>query len=471
MENRNNCNIDIYSKNDVLYARFDIITKNGINILSALADLHSFAHSHASQQRKMNDLLHDKTHIYGINIIRNILKLSPKEPAGSNSLKGKLEVKQSLIQNELHSHLVITYQISNVPHIMIHWIIYFSIYINSLHKKSLEHIQFSDHASFEMLNNTSLIDYLFALENVHYCVIRHLMEKMLSFKTIASYQSALTDLEKIYVYYINSRKVDANKALLQCVSDQIRFDLLCSERFQHFTFLDHELIENKINILTLSLESKPVSQKLEDMFMLNLLNSKEKITFLSTCLGKLAYNNEKYKMSDSELMLIYFAEFYLFPNGRMAIINLDENPAYLDYYAIGKIKHGIFNDELQHLAKHLNVEFEFDGCFHKQKRIMFTIECSEQLACLGLHMNYRYSQDLLNAYHLWALFTRIKLAGNNLFSSLPTEVIDHILVNTNPSYQRYYHKNIHPFFFKAVNLGKERGSIAYKEVVNRINKM
>ncbi|HAT7869649.1 TPA: Dot/Icm T4SS effector PieB/LirD, partial [Legionella pneumophila] len=61
---------------------------------------------------------------------------------------------------------------------------------------------------------------------------------------------------------------------------------------------------------------------------------------------------------------------------KICISNLNENPAYLKYYAFGCKNNNIFEKELRFLGKYVGLEFE-DCDFHKE--IVLTQKCSDYL--------------------------------------------------------------------------------------------
>lgn len=493
MHNRiRNLNIDVYVKNAVLFARFDILSNSQdmIDKISLLENIGHVAEKFSNKPMYIEDFRNDSTQIRDKKIIQHILQIQPKEPNGLNSLKGESATNTIMSHNKTEkpiSHMNITYRISSIPNVMINWIACLAVFMSQKGKYIPEHIQFSDHSQFEKINthpeimnllaqNTSVCilmekihTFLFSQKNCKNTFVRTMMEKILEFQTfqpnLEHYQEAFTDLKKFYNSYAVNCKLAAPKTLVQCLSDQIRCDLMYGNQFSELSKPEKNIQQKELYIL--SLAETMISKKHEFLFMLDLMNSKNKISFIEPCMGKIAHDNEPYQMAHTELMLIYFAEFHLFPDGKMGIINLDKNPAYLQYYAEGKDNYNLLNDEVKHLANCLNLQLEPNCDFHQDKKIIFRADCSLKLASLDLHLNANYSKTLFNVYNTWAFYSRMHWAGNNKFSLLADEILDDILLKANPPFQRIYSDKSHLGFFHAVHLGRERGKKEHHEVDKR----
>lgn len=474
MRNRSHLNINIYSKDELFYVRFDVLTQNlyiskiGLNQILSLANLSAFAEKFTNEPYTQSDMTNEESVISDKRILKHLLQMSPKEPRDINSLKAKLIANEIMINNIPFNHITITYLISNTPHVLINWLACYSKFINKANDLSMfEHVQFNDHSQFEIFNTTNSNN-LFSEVNYKNGSVRMMMKNMLNFKdSLITYQDTFNYLAKIYKYYEESRKTSDAKPLLQCLSDKTRCELIYKDKIESLSLMNN-IKEREFDALTSTLTKNITSKKLEFLFMLELLNSRDKINLIENCFGKRAHDNVKYRMDHTELQLLYFADFYLFSDGKMGIINLDKNPAYIEFYAEGKDNYHILTAEFVHLANCLGLEFEINCDFHKNKQMIFTADSSLKLADLGLHINTNYSKHLFNAYNKWAFYTKIRLAGDNIFRDIPEEIVDDIIVRANPSYQRFYNRQLHPGFFQAVQLGKEKGYQEHQEAARKL---
>lgn len=205
-------------------------------------------------------------------------------------------------------------------------------------------------------------------------------------------------------------------------------------------------------------------QRHECLYLLESINTKNRLAFLAPCLGKTAHDNEEYVMAHTELLLIYFADFQLLPDGSMAIVNLDKNPAYQKFYAEGKFNVAHIHNEFYHWAKCMGLEIEPGRNFHNDNAILFTASSSLKLKSLDLHWNANYCKTLFSLYLTWARYTRMTLANDNDFGKLPEEIQDHIFLMTNPSFSRIYRDQS---FFHAIQTGKARGKEEHAQVLCR----
>lgn len=480
MQNRNYLNIDAYIEDGVLYARFDTSilvlefeesdkAKSKLDEIISLSDLSAVAERFTNESMTNSDYS-NRTVLPSKYITKHLLQISPKE-LDNSSFKGESTIKPITINVnpsitlKCH-HASITYRISNIPHVMINWLAFFSIYYNQIKDRRLfAHLQFADHSQFVNLNEAVSIKNLYQADN---CLsldttVILFMKKMISLKPgLAGYQDAFNDLEKVCEAYESNRNSKNSKPLLQCLFESTRSELVYGEQVEKFSTLK-VYQEKESHFSSLTLTNEATAKKLECLFMLEAINSSAKINLIMSCLGKIAHDKGKYNISYTELVLMYFAEFHLFPNGTMGIINLDKNFGYLKDYAEGKRNHNILAPELGHLANVLGLELEPDCDYHKDKQILFTPACSLQLANMGLHLNGNYSKELFHVYQIWVFFTKLQLRDdNNVFSKLSNDLIDTIIVEANPSYKGMYNK-IHPGFFQAVASGRERATQEYKE--------
>lgn len=463
MNNRyNNLNIDIYGNNEdgFLYVRFDIVNNSPYFETSSLVNLHDVAVTFHNERLLFEDFRDGE--IPDKKTLKHMLQIMPNEPDNLNSFKGKHTLKNiSDKMNVKINHETVIYKLSMVPHVMINWVACFSVFMNVNTNFSI--IQFSDHN--HLINHITENENVFRPENNNKFSVRTLMEKLITFKdSFLKYKNALNDLDKIYKYYAASRDSDQPKSLLRCLSSVNRCELLYSEQLKKLT--DAEDAESKTMVAQQF--AKEMVSKEEFLFMLDSIHTRNKIVLLiEPCLGKIAHDRGKYKKSYTELMLIYFGNLYLFPEGKMGIGDLDKNPSYLADYDKGKPNHNILASELKHLAPLISVEFDYSCDVHKEKKIMFEPGCSLRLMNEGLHLTSDYCKELFNVHKKWAFFTRIQLAEGNLFNLLPNEILDDILVKSSSSQPRNNNIKANPGFFQAVASGRERGKKEHEEVENR----
>jgi hypothetical protein len=466
--NQKNINIDVYAKDASLYVRLDILTSSPIP--KSFAHLDATVTQYANTDLTQDDLRDNRNEIYNKKILQHIIQMSPKEPDNINSfaanaknkivsILGKNSFPFSLFTNKINiNHAVIIYKISPIPHVMINWLVFFYTLLNKhLYEKTYTnqyHIQFDNHIKFNNLGNIA-IDELFSHSHTSRPIYK-LIRSILKFNSddLPNYKNALSDLNVLYINYSS-----INGSFIQYLTDINRFNIFYAAKIN---------THNEVKALETLIDTSDITNKIEFLFMLELNNSKSKLSFLNPCLGIKAHDNNPYCLEHTELLLFYFAEFYLYSDGTMAIINLDKNPAYLDFYAKGKENYTIFHDELKYLAPILDLEF-LPGNFHDDKTIIFTPECSARLAKLNLHLNRYLTKDLFQAYITWTFFTRLylNLTENNIFQTLPYEIMNKIIIKTNPSYERFHNHASHPGFFRATELGKMRGYKEHNEIIQR----
>lgn len=479
---RNYLNIDVYVEDEVLYTRLDTSvfvlefeeSNQANHMLDQInqPDLMVVAKKFAEAPLIYQDLA--IPNIMGSkHITKHLLEFSSKKL--DNEFKGEPTIKSTppiminpnTILNGKHASII--YRISNIPHVMINWLAFFSIHLNyllTMDKKNLiQHIQFEDHSPFDNISEVVLPSITHLYQGKNYISLDNnlvlIMEKMVNFKlNLDNYQDALTDLGKVLDAYEKDRNGNTPKPLLQFLFESTRAELVYSKQVKKFSLGNHRDKESRF--LSLTLADQTTAKKLECLFMLETINASAKINLLTPCLGRIAHDKGRYKMNYTELELIYFAEFYLFPNGTMGIINLNKNFAYLQYYAVGKPNYNILSPELEHLANILDLQLERNCDYHKDQQILFTPACSIKLANLGLHLNGNYSKELFHVYQTWAFFTRLQLRGDNVFSKLPNDLLDNIIIEANSPYKGMYNNKIHPGFFQAVNRGKEKAIKEYK---------
>jgi hypothetical protein len=201
--------------------------------------------------------------------------------------------------------------------------------------------------------------------------------------------------------------------------------------------------------------AKEMNCKSEFLFMLNELNVSAKISLISSCLGRKA-PDKIYTETHTEILLIRHAKFHLFTNLCLGIINLNKNYMYNEFY-VSSSGRSLLYEEIYHLAGYFSLDLKRGSNFYKDKKIIFTKLSSKELIYLGIHLNSTYFKKLSKVYSDWAFFTRLRLAGDNLFSTLKEDILDKILIKASPSKGRFYHRTTYPSFFQAAQLGKERG--------------
>jgi hypothetical protein len=465
MDNRVKMNVDVFIENKYLCIRFDIISdhKKEISDILALSNLEQIATTYANARLVYGDVMEiqsTKSDIYSKRIIKNSLKISSKR-LSINSLQGELKNKHFQIGRKMFNHNTIIYKLPTTPYALINWMIYLSIFLSQITPmKMTDHIQLGGHAPFEAVNNMNIeeMNRLFYSNNIKYTAVSTIMKIIVSFKDktnneLAAYKDALIDFEKLCNYYLDNLASPVQKTLIQCIPDQTRFDLIYAD--------------SQGKALDTVLNPNTDSAKIEFLFMIELLCSKRKIDLILSCIGKTADDNNLYTTRYPELMLIYFGQFRLVEDKKIGIVDLENNPSYIDDYAEGKQNHDILVRELKHLAKCLEWEFDPDVDFHRDKKIVFSERFSSKLIESGLFINADFCRDLVNVYKLWTFLTKIKLENNNVFSKLSDDIFDSILTLASPRYQQFDHKIIYPAFFKAINLGKERGKQLHAEIADR----
>lgn len=455
IKNYHSLNIDIYVEDNFLNVRFDRQVASTPYKPSPLANLYAVA---ASCKTETSYQIPERE------IIRHIFHISPDNPENSNSFKGTQSKNDfSMSYGDAAEEFVpfvqetIIYKMSQIPHVLINWIAFYSIFINSTNDRysKFQNIHFGSHL---------LLDENIDTENCVSTSVSTLIKKLISFKDkIPAYSEALNDLDKIYKYYVASRETDKPKKFLECLSPEIRCEILYNEQLKK---LKNAGDTNQRELLIQGL-AKEMTSKKEFLFMMDIIHTHEKIALFTPCLGQIAKNGGSYDKSFTELLFIYFAEICLFPDGRVGIANLDMNPAYIDFYANGKLYHDRLTDELLHLAPYLPLKFDIDCNIHEANKIMISQEYSKRLIDQGLLINSNYCKALFNVHNKWAFFTRVKLAGDNIFQLLSDDILDTILEKTASPHQCLFYNNKNPGFIQAVQSGKARGNAEHKEVENR----
>ncbi len=166
-------------------------------------------------------------------------------------------------------------------------------------------------------------------------------------------------------------------------------------------------------------------------YIISIVNCMAKRRLFKPCINQVAHDKDKYTFAYIEWDFLREANFNVLEDGRISI-DVTQNEIYLRLYAPGKKHFSIFKDEMLHLAKLLNLEFDIDTDF--EKTIIFTRHCSRQLKELGLHLNTSYIKKLLIQKNHISIFSQAyKHPDNNLIAKhLPMEIAEAILRKVEP---------------------------------------
>lgn len=109
---------------------------------------------------------------------------------------------------------------------------------------------------------------------------------------------------------------------------------------------------------------------------------------------KLAFDGHKYSAGYTEFSFLAGATFRMRPDGRLSLTH-EDNPGYRQFYALGRQNYDIFALEMQHLAKVIGPDLEFDDECQFHEEIIFTAACSQRLQALGALLNERNLREQL----------------------------------------------------------------------------
>lgn len=115
------------------------------------------------------------------------------------------------------------------------------------------------------------------------------------------------------------------------------------------------------------------------------LNRLNKLNLLKDCLGKLAYNQMPYHFYFTEIHFLLHANIHKRPDGKVIIRAIQQNPAYIQHYASGRL-HELFAEEIKHLFRVLNLSLELRTQDMHQE-IIFDNASSNKLCSLGVCFN------------------------------------------------------------------------------------
>lgn len=463
-------NIDLYVQNNkYLYTRFDILVGDNycIDSILKLQELGRIASKYAARNLTGEDRKEDNTEIYDIKILQHLLQM---QDATQDLNSDSCTKSKYMLDGSPLTHIEIVYKMTITPSALINWFACFTTFINQNNGTLPRYICYGSHGPLKKLVQIDDIHALPNRENWSGGLTVKLMEKMVAFQKfqpeLEEYKDALAALEKVYRIYSASRKSANPRPLLEFLSDSKRCDLFYQDAFNKIA---SPVTPAERDESILSIVANMIAQRAECLFMLELINAKNKIEFILPCIDKLADDKQPFHMGHTELMFLYFAQFRLFPNQQIGIINFDSNPIYLQFYAPGKPYPHLLHRELCHWASLMGLEFEPCDDFHQKKIIMFTAESSEKIRHYNLHLDGIYGKTFFNIYNTWAFYTRISMNDNqgNLLGLLPKEILDDILIKANPSFQHLSNHNHEIGFFHAVRLGRERGVAEHKAVLVR----
>lgn len=166
-----------------------------------------------------------------------------------------------------------------------------------------------------------------------------------------------------------------------------RLQLLMPEVVQSMrdTTTDQKIKTRKLIDLCRKLISK--NQQGDINFIIRGLNYFTNNQLFDKCIGKSAHDGGVYRSGYTERTFLKYAQFILDDNELLSIVNISNNPGYIEYYHpdTNPRRHKIFQPEMEYLFKTV-WEAEFiPGCnFHD--KITFTKESTHKLLPLGLHL-------------------------------------------------------------------------------------
>jgi hypothetical protein len=472
----NNLNIDVYfnQSDNLLYLRFDVLCNSfHAERFGQLKSLYDFVLAFVNKGPYLNEVYSElQTTLVRKSIYKKILEGSSDSHITFYKHHFYSRKKPVLLHAGLprtYTHLSIVYQIPTQASVLINWIAFYALLIDSINPflKENAHVQFGNHLWFNNLSESTKIENLFCKENIRNKSVRYLMQKIVSMGSMlakdmlllkaAVYQQAFANLK--IVNDSCSGIVDGGilMQLVYWVSSHGRCRLFYSDQFksfkQHISFPEKQKFVIDM--------AKEINCKNEFLFRLNELNSLAQIKFLQT---RLLYRCDYVEMelrNSGDTLLFCHAEFKLLKDGCIEIANLDKNIGYQFAYAKGKERYHLFDEDIKRLVFYLGLDLQEgqeNQNFHETNRIIFNEESSKQLIAQGLHLNAAYFKAIFQARQDWAFFTRLRLASNNCFSMLNEDVLDQILFRANTFNQSYFRAG-HSLFFQAVNAGKKQGGI------------
>jgi hypothetical protein len=129
-------------------------------------------------------------------------------------------------------------------------------------------------------------------------------------------------------------------------------------------------------------------------------------------IGQETYDGDKYNLNRTEIeFLKHLANCLTLKGNKICISNLNENPAYREYYAFGRKYYDIFEKELRFIGKY--VELEFEVCdFHKE--IVLTQKCSDYLKEKGFAYLIQLKDLVNNLRQPLTKSAKLRLYGESL---------------------------------------------------------
>lgn len=186
------------------------------------------------------------------------------------------------------------------------------------------------------------------------------------------YRPVIDNLKKYYVFceieHLTISECLNNTRLNQLISANknpylLLTDLNPSQRLNIVNEIKRDLLKGNSSIPWKNIINRIFEDKIDNLFR--------------SCIGQKAHDGGKYNLHYTEIeFLKHLANCLILKGNKICINNLNENPAYLKYYAFGCKNYNVFEQELRLIGEYIGLEFEY-GDFHKE--IVLTQKCSDSL--------------------------------------------------------------------------------------------
>jgi hypothetical protein len=481
-------NINVYFEDEFLHIRFDILGEYDTIIFDThffLHNLESFAIEHSAfHQGFEGRKCYQNTLKYALAFAK--ANLSSQSVCIDGDSFSVFDVSRSgkivLINEETtyfrgrkqYQHHEVIFKLPPDLNLVMCLLSCLSIYANQYHGLNFgfeEHLTFNKNLEKGQVtpSNESL-------------VILPLMQKILSLKNkkqAYAYKEVMDTLQSIATQYEDRKKhKDSDFTFLDFMNYEKEYlnlygnFLKIMELYSRLNSEDNlqEILEQTKQLVT-SL-SKQEAHAMCTLFDFGSFSKKNLMkTVLDTVIGKQANDGGLFDESYTEIQVLKQAEITLDPDGKIRIINIQENRAYISSYIGERIRPTRytprelanpleFENEIKCLGGYLGWQIE-PGC-EVNKQIVFNPQNTPIFIRQGF-INIDIFKTLYSVYHRGNFFAQSLLAAENQVEEslklLPKELLPEIIRNSDKRF-----KNFPPDFFnKAVELGIKNGEECYSK--------
>ncbi len=481
-------NVNVYFEDEFLHFRFDILGNNNFifDPHFFLQDLESFAIRHSAfHQGFESRKCYQNTLKYALALAKTSLSspsvLINKDPFSvfdvSRSSKIVLINEKTVYFRGLkeYQHHEVIFKLPADLNLVMCLLACLSLYANQYNGINFG---FEEHLSFNKKLEKGKVT-----PSKESLVIQSLMQKILSLKNTKqahAYKEVMNTLQSISTLYKERKKdKDSDFTFLDLMNYEKEYKILDGKFFKIMELYSRLSSEDNLQEIleqTKQLISSLSKQEAHAMCTLFDFESFSKKNLMKTVLdivrGKLANDGGLFNENYTEIQVLKTAEIILDRDGKIRIINLQENQAYINFYKGGRIrpvrdtKRELanpleFENEMKCLGSYLGWQIE-PGC-DATKQIVFMPNTTPVFIRQGF-INVDIFKTLYFVYHRANFFAQSLLAAENELEKnnlklLPKELLPEIIRNSDKRF-----KNLPTDFFrKAFELGIRNGEDSYSK--------